>query len=251
MTRQEAREILLLYRPGHSDPDDGSFEQALELTKHDPELAAWFEQHCEVQKTLAAAFRNIPVAEGLKEQIVSERKAHFWREKRRTVLALCSAVIAVSILWITISRNSPRQRPDDSFSNFRERMAGEVQRGYPPMDLVTNSLPEVRKYLASHQGHDNIIVPPPLAQSPTIGCKVLAWHGKTVSMICFNSGKKPSANPDLYLFVADSSDFQSVTNKNQPELNRILGLATASWKSGNKVYFLGGEGDEAFLNKYL
>ena len=42
MNRQEAQEILLLYRPGRADEDNPELAAALDLVKHDPELAKWF-----------------------------------------------------------------------------------------------------------------------------------------------------------------------------------------------------------------
>jgi len=41
MSKQEAREILALYRPGTADEKDPAFDQARQLAKTDPELACW------------------------------------------------------------------------------------------------------------------------------------------------------------------------------------------------------------------
>jgi len=251
MTRQEAREILLLYRPGFSDSDDEDFGQALEVAKQDPELAAWFEQHCSVQKTLATAFQQIEVAEGLKEQILSERKAHFSKRARRTAVAVCAVLAIAGALFVIVPQFLPPSKPDDSFANFRDRMSGEVQRLYPPMDLVTNNLQVVQNFLAE-KGRPGIAVPPPLAETSTMGCRVFTWQGKPVSMICFNSGKAASpTNPDLFLFVVQRSDFQAASAASAPQLSKVKGLNTATWSDGDKVYLLGGFGDEAFLKKYL
>jgi hypothetical protein len=253
MTRQEAREILLLYRPDHPDPDDENFEEALELAKRDPELAAWFEQHCAAQKAFARAFRQIEVAEGLKEQILSERKARFSPKLRRTAVALC-AIAAIVVAVITMLPRSPSPGPasDGSFRGFREQMAGDVQRLYPRMDLMTNDLAELRQYLAQHRGHAEIAVPKPLVQAVPAGCAILSWQGKRVSMLCFNSSQNAGAAvPDLYLLVIKRSDVKTPPENTQPEVKLVNGLATASWTAGENAYVLGGLRDEAFLKKYL
>ena len=75
MNRDEAKTILLLYRPGTADADDPQIAEALALAKQDPELARWLEEHCARQEALRAKFRQITVPAGLKEQIISEQAA--------------------------------------------------------------------------------------------------------------------------------------------------------------------------------
>jgi hypothetical protein len=253
MSRKEAHELLLLYRPGFNDPDDEPMQEALELAKTDAELAAWFEQHCQLQRKLAAVFKEIRVPEGLQQQIISERKSHLSPVRRRLVIAAACACILVAALMIASQLNLFTPRAPDTFASFRDRMTGQVLRSYPTMDLVTNSLPAVEHYLEQHRGHTNVVIPPQLANAPATGCAILAWHGHPVSMICFNSGKSATsaASPDLFLFVMERSDIKAAPDNTAPEVKDIKGVMTASWTSGDKVYLLGGFGNEAFLRKYL
>ena len=73
MTNEQAREILILFRHGQEDADDAEFVEALAVAKEDFELAHWFEEHCALQLAVRAYFRQIPIPEGLKERILSER----------------------------------------------------------------------------------------------------------------------------------------------------------------------------------
>ena len=75
MNRDEAKTILLLYRPGTADAADPQTAEALALAKGDPELASWFETHCARQFVIGEKFRQIAVPAGLKEQIISEQAA--------------------------------------------------------------------------------------------------------------------------------------------------------------------------------
>ena len=253
MTDHEAREILLLYRPGQEDQDDDRLQQALELAAHDPELAAWFEQHRALQKAVRACLQQIQVPEGLKEQILSERKAYFAKTtRRRAAVAVASLVVIAAAFFAIIRQNASGPASDDSFANFRARMAGDVQRLYPAMDLETNRLDVIRDYLAHNQGHAQVMLPAGLEGVSPTGCAILSWHGKRVTMICFNSGKTSSAStPDLFLFVVQKSQIESPPGAGTAEFNQIKGLATASWSAGDDAYVLGGLGDEAFLKKYL
>src|SRR5215469_7832190 len=96
MTDNQAKEILKLYRPGTADAEDASFAEALALCERNPELKNWFTQHCALYSALRAKFKQIPVPEGLREQIVSERKVHTVPAWQKAVL-LVGAVAVVGL----------------------------------------------------------------------------------------------------------------------------------------------------------
>jgi len=70
VNRDEAKTILLLYRPGTADANDPQIAGALELAKQDPELTRWLVEHCARQEAVRAGFRKITAPAGLKEQII-------------------------------------------------------------------------------------------------------------------------------------------------------------------------------------
>jgi hypothetical protein len=249
---KEAKEILGLYRPGTADEDDGDFAEALVLAKQDLELSRWFEEHCAIREAVRAKFQQISPPEGLKEQILSERKAHTSLGVQRKAVLL--AVLATTILFL-IGIASLYLRPreeDNSLPAFRNRVAGDVLRSYPTMDLETDDLVQIRQNLAQHGGHGDYELSKGLARASATGCKSMSWHGKPVSMVCFNSAKNSAAKtPDLFLFVIDRSALSNPPPSNSPEFARISDLTTAAWTSGNKTYILGGLGNEEFLRKFL
>lgn len=252
MNSHQAKEILHLYRPGTRDGDDPEVREALARTQLDSELARWFEQHCALQLALRAKFRQIPVPDGLKQQILSERKAHFSFASRRTAVV---AALAFATLLLLAGAASLLIRPglDNSFANFRLRMAGSVVRSYPKMDLLTTNLTEIRTYLAANRGLADYVLPAPLEATAGTGCKVLSWHGRPVSMVCFNSGALASpGGADLFLFVIDRSKVRKPPAGNAPQFTRLSpSLVVASWAQGDKAYVLAGTGDEAFLRRFL
>jgi len=253
MNRQQAQEILLLFRPGTADAQDPDFADALALAEKDPELGRWLQDQTLVQNVLRAKFRQIPVPAGLKEQILSERKVHTSVPlKRKLVLsavcAVCILLMAVVILPLV------RSHEDKSFANFHSRMVSSVARQglYPKMDLETNDLAEIRKFLAKHQAPGDYVLPSGLQKTTGTGCAILEWQGKTVSMVCFNSGKNPAANAsDLFLFVINHADVPKAPQAGKPSFAQANSLPTASWTYGDKTYILATLGDEASLRKYL
>jgi hypothetical protein len=255
---QDAKQILLLYRPAvdHDDPD---FAEALALTKADADLNTWFQQHCAFQNAAKAAFNDIPVPEGLKEQILSERKAHLTlASRRRTVVAACALVVIAFCGFLTFRKIWPPQPSlDYTFGNFHTNMIGVIVR-YPKMDILTNNVLAIRSYLAN-QGQSNLVSTTDVAKiaaMPNIagtGGKALDWQEKPVAMICLNSGKNADPKkPDLFLFVVNNSDIKGPPAATAPVVKQFSkGIVSGSWTSGGKTYILAGLGDEDFLKPYL
>jgi len=249
MNSQQAKDLLVLYRPGTSDQEDPEFAPALELAANDPELRTWFQQHCALQTAFLESFDKIGVPDGLKEQIVSERQSHLEQRSRKRSLFVATAA-AFALLVLLAIKFFSGSTPDNRFDLFRNRMASDVQRSYPRMDLETSSQKEIRTYLEK-SGHGNYMLPTSLEKVASTGCKLLHWHDKAVTMICFNSGTTVDPKtPDLFLFVIDRADLTRRPS-DSIEIGTTGNLATAGWSKGDKVYLLAGEGDEAFLKKFL
>lgn len=234
-----------------SEEHEPEVADALELARRDPALAGWLKDHCAVQDALRAKFRQFRVPDGLKEQILSERKAHFSMPARRALGALAVAVALFLLCFVVVHLYSQRQ--DNRFAKFSGRMAGLILRRYPQMDKETNDPKVIRDFLAA-KGQGGYVLPERLASTIPTGCKLVTWHGQQISMICFasNSARKP-AEPDLFLFIIDRSALSDapVNPPQSPASGRMSRLATASWTSGNKTYLLAGLGDDAFLREHL
>lgn len=253
MTAQQARQILLAYRPWTNDAQDPEVAEALALCQQDAGLAKWLENHCALQNAIHARLQAVPVPEGLQQQIVSEFKSRgltvWWR--RPAVLATAATVmllIAIGSLWLNLPR-SPEQ--DVSFAAYRNRMVRTAARAYG-MDLETNDVTQIRTFLTQHQSHGDYVLPKGLALTPTVGCGALSWQGKPVAMVCFRTGKplSPGAKSDLFLFVIDQQDLVDPPQPTAPLFAGVSTLVTATWREGGKVYLLAGF-DESELKQRL
>ena len=251
MNSQQAKETLLLYRPGMADPDDPDFAEALELVRREPELAQWFAEHCRLQETLHARFSQLPVPEGLKEQILSERKVRTRPNFKRRALQLGAGALAVLALTATLLFLRQPPHEDNTFANFRNRMASTVLRQYPQMDLETHDLARIRQYLAQ-QGQAAYALPPGLEKATPTGCATLSWHQRQLSMVCFNSGRNGKPNePDLFLFIINRAAVQKAPPPVPEFVQLSRRFATASWSAGDQAYVLGVRGDQKLLRSYL
>ena len=251
MNRDEAKTILLLYRPGTADADDPQIAGALELAKQDPELTRWLVEHCARQEALRAGFRQITAPAGLKEQIISEQAAQekviFWRQ--RAVLAVAAVFVVLVVLtplWFQHRGN------EETFAIYRSRMAGVALRGYT-MDLATNNPAAIRAFLAESNAPSDYVLTASLEKTAVTGCAIEGWQGAKVSMICFRTGKPlpPGQQSDLWLFVIDRSTVKNAPPMGSRQFVQVNKLMTVTWTQGDTLYVLGMEGDEQTLQQYL
>lgn len=244
MTIREAKDILLLYRPGRGDEADPQVIEALELARREPELQQWLQENSAFHDAVAHELKSLPVPRELKADILLGPKivrgpAHWWT---RTVPIAAAATI---ILCATIAFIWTKSERPSEFARFRSRMVGIVLREYR-MDIMTNDMQQVRAYLAAKSAPSDYIVPPKLDSLSLTGAGVLHWQGKPVSMVCFDRG----ANDMVFLFV---SDRKNIGDSPLPaaQLAPVKGLATAGWSTGDKVYLLAASGDQEALRSYL
>jgi uncharacterized membrane protein YbaN (DUF454 family) len=251
VNRDEAKNILLLYRHGTADADDPQIAEALALVERDQELKDWLVKHCARQFVVQEHFRQIAVPAGLKEQIISERvvqeKIISWQPKF-ALAALAALVLLVALVpfWFL------HRGHDDTLVIYQNRMAGVALRGYA-MDLEANNPEQIRAYFAQNHAPADFVLPAALKQAALTGCAVEGWQGVKVSMICFRTGKPlaPGGQSDLWLFVVDRASVWGAPAGDSPQFSRVNRLITATWTQGDKLYLLGTEGDERTIQKYL
>jgi hypothetical protein len=253
MTLQQARQILLNYRPWAPEALEPEMAEALALCRANVELARWFDGHCALQNAIRAQFGKVPLPAGLKEQIISEYKPHleitWWR---RPALQATAAGAMLFIAIVSIWLNFPRQtREDTSFAAYRSRMVHTAARAYG-MDLETNDVGQIRAYLGQHQTPADYVLPSKLDPAAIVGCAVLSWQGRPVTMLCYRTGRPlaPGSKSDLYLFVIEQKDVENPPDTNTPGFAPVGTFATASWSEGGKVYVLAAP-DQSDLNSRL
>jgi len=252
MNRDEAKNILLLYRPDSADAADPQFTEALSLVKQDAELADWFGRHCARQESLRATFRQIQAPAGLKEQIISEQAARekiiVWR-RNTGLMAVAAAVVALLVL-ATLWLRPPIS--DNSLALYRDRMVGAALRAYA-MDLTTDNPAQIRSYLEQNRAPADYVLPASLTKVAVTGCAIQSWQGAKVSMICFRTGKPlaPGEQSDLWLFVIDRTLVKNAPRAGLPQLAKVNQVITAAWTEGDKLYLLGTEGDEQAIRQLL
>lgn len=252
MNSDQAKEILLLCRPHAGDGQDSQVREALELARRDSELARWLELHQARQSALREKFRQIPVPEGLKEQIISEHAASLRRAPRFRQWAVIAAPLVILFLMLAAGLVIHRRPADDTLAIFQQQMAGFALRGYA-MDLLTNDPARIRAYLEQRHSPADYALTGPLKQAAQSGCAVESWQDTRVSMICFRTGRPlpPGSESDLWLFVVDQKTVKNARLDPVPRIAPVNQLITATWVQDGRLYFLVTEGAEPDIKRFL
>jgi len=235
MNSTEAKEILLRYRPGTSDASDPEVRAAVEQAARDPELAGWLQDHHVFQQAVMDRLRRVAPPEGLREQILSEQPRLFTLRhsaRRLAWSALAAAILVAGFVYLAMNRVDEESR----FATFRMRMVKTALRGYA-MDIETNDTVEIRKYLETQQAPSDWQSPRGLEAIPVMGGAVLQWRSQPATLICYGAGPQP----DLWLFVVDSSALPDPPAPETPVVKAVIRLNTVSWNRHGRTYVLAGE----------
>jgi hypothetical protein len=146
MTPAQAKEILLLYRPGTADAEDPQIVAAIGAARQDPELARWFERHCGFQNAMRAKLRQIDVPVHLKAALLAQHKIVQppIRWQRPVWLSAAAAVV----LFLGLAGFWLKSATPDRLANFQARMVSTALREYR-MDLVTNDMRQLRQFIGA------------------------------------------------------------------------------------------------------
>jgi hypothetical protein len=243
VTREEARRILMLYRPDVPETSDLALTEALALAKRDPELMIWLEKHLAWQRSLGRKLRSLPVPEELLPQILAARQTiQIARWKRPSVLLSAAALFLLLGLIAKLVMFNPAP---NHFQNFQSRMVSSVLREYS-MDIVTNQLEAVRQFMAHHEAPATFEIPAPLTNLNLTGGGLLRWRNHPVSMICYDRG----TNQMVFLFVMNRQAPLDPPSR-APRIRTVNKLTTASWTRGEWVYLMAAEPSPEFPKKYL
>jgi len=251
VNRDEAKEILMPYRQDTIDVGDPQVAEALAFAKSDPELGRWLEEHCSRQDILRGKFGQIPVPDGLMQQIISEhaaaKRAGFFK-KNRALVALAGAMVvllAAFFYW----QQQPRE--DATLADYQSQMSLMMSTGYG-MDLATNDDSSIRNFLRQKNAPSDFVLTGPLKQATLTGCAVETWQDKKVSLVCFHTGSTgDAASSDTWLFVVKRKVVRDAPDGDTPQISHVNRLTLATWTVGDKLYLLGRVGNEADVKKYL
>lgn len=241
MNNEEAKLILQAYRPSGQDANDPRFREALEQAQRNPELARWFANEHGLDSRISAKLRaSIQPPAHLKSQLLAQRKmirpVAWWRRPAwQLAAAACLAVVVtLGVLWF-------KPAGQTRFAAYRSEMADFAGHKLDRLDLMSSDVAEVRRWLAQRQSHGDLVLPAGLDGRPSLGCRLLDWKGKKVSLICFELENRQVA----HLLVIDRAALNDAPTES-PVFNQVGDVATVSWSRGGKSYVVASKGGSQF-----
>ncbi len=239
MNNEEAKLILQAYRADGQDASDPRFREALEQVQRDPELAQWFANERALDSRIGAKLRKSTHAPAdLKAQLFAQRKivrpVIWWqRSSVRYAMAACFALIATIAVWFGFLHEGVIEAHGNTFADYRDVMADFTGNKLKRLEFRTRDVTEVKRWLAKKDSIAELTFPKGLEGKPSLGCRVLEWQGKKVSLVCFELANRKI----VHLLVVDSLVFENAPG-GSPEFKQAGGVATASWSRSGRTYVL-------------
>lgn len=238
MNQDEAKYILRAYRADGPDAHDPQFRAALELLKHDAELAEWFANEQALDRRIAKKISSFPVPPDLKSQLLAARKVIplpvWWqRPAWRAIAAAIVLLFGIGAFLILSSAQPNFPKTPTSFAQYRATMADFTGNDLWRLDLRTRDVKEIRQWLGQKNTGTALQLPASLDGQPGVGCRLLSWSGKTVSLVCFELDNHEVA----HLLVIDQDAFQDAAPAT-PVFAQIGKTTTLSWSQQGKAYVL-------------
>jgi len=243
MNTQQAKFILQAYRPGGQDANDPQFAEALEQVKNDPKLAEWFAAQTAFDDAVARALGTVAPPAQLREMILAGRRviepAPWWKRPVWWAMAASIVVLFGLALWFR-GENSAR------FADYRQKMMAAHKNSVGHVEFENGDPAKMQLWLANHGAETNFALPAAL-RGKAGGCRVLDWHGRKVSMVCYMLDQTNHFD----VFVARTGNFWHAAFPKKPELIQNGPMTIAGWSRDGWTYLVIGEGDKAHLREFV
>jgi hypothetical protein len=251
MTREEAKALLQVWRPGGQDTGDPRLAEALKEVERDPELAEWFAGQKAFDAAMSAHVQAIPVPRDLKSLILARSpQGHvpFWRvdlvplfQRPAVRWAMAAVFVALMVVggWVaTLGRTQ--------FADYRREVVEGAWGANPHIDLRASDLKKIQQWAAQHGAKGQITIPSALQQDVKIlGCSISKWRGHEVVRICLLEGARHQ-----HLFVTDQIEFPDAPWEHLPDYENCGRWNTTAWSQGGRTYVLVGMKYSNFTKRF-
>lgn len=235
-------------RPGGRDAEDPLLREALEQLPHRPQLADWFEREQAFDAAVAAQLGRVPVPERLQAEILAA--AHVTtalpRWQRLPWLATAAAVVlaaVLSVIFIGPAEEVSLAQLETDIVGLFDRMQAD---GYG-LEQVSGELTQVSAWLGAQGAPCPYVIQPGTKTARPLGCRLVSWRGRTVTMVCFARGDQQA-----HLFVVERDSVRDLPGKAATcEVQRVEDYPVAVWSCRKYVYLLVGDSPQTRLDDFL
>ncbi len=275
MDRDEAQNILQLYRPGNeSDRNDPLIAEAFDLLETDAELRAWFEEQQSFDSAMSAHLEELQPPADLKAAILAGMRAHqieaasqvdfpseqtthreantrskaWWLNPWVGIAALFVVMLAIFAAPRNGAKSTQLAQNNIALSgmppvlNFLSEQIDDLS--IFKFDKRDEHASELQSYLASTGAPSPRKLCDKMANTPTIGCVTFDYNNTKLSMICFKDGAV------YHLITAQKAGFPDAL-PNEPKVFQLNDKAFKIWVEGDQVNILSIHGTEKDIPEFI
>jgi hypothetical protein len=244
MTKEEAKRILAAYRPGDQDRLESDFAEALQETERDAELAWWFAEEREFDRTVAAHLGSVPVPFALKTRILANMASRTTTRLRWLAPLAAAAAAALLLLALVISVSRRPSQHSGSLTDYEQEMMSFVKL-QPPLEMESLEIGPIKQWIAERKA-PLAEIPPGIAAVETMGCRILNFRGYPVTLICFCHGQTVA-----HLLMVDRDALPGVKPGKPPVLASQGEWTTGTWTDRHYAYMIAVHDAPAAARQYL
>jgi hypothetical protein len=244
MRTEEAKFILVAFRPGGGDSGDPAFADALRMATEDPLLGAWFSQSRAHDAVVTSKLREIQPPAGLRDAILAgARVGKASRPKMAGWGWVAGLAVAAGLAFAVVSFRSTA-RPENattalaSFAIDDMLNAKHGSHGDPAGTLVSELQADGSKMPSSDQID--------FEKLRDTGCRTLNFAGHDLLEVCFARG---GAEYHFYVTRRDGPLGDAVAGG--PSFIAQAGGAAAVWSDARFDYAVASTAGVAALRKLL
>jgi hypothetical protein len=245
MNSHDAKQFLQTCTLEGFRPDDPQLAAALEQTRRDPALLAWFNQQRALDEAIATKLAQTPVPAGLAGRIISGRKVRRQAQRRRVLLPLALAASLALLFGLLVFVQDPARAPQTEFAILQRDMTRFLVT-FPDLELTTDRWPSILQWLGEKPGLQQAQIPVHLQRFPALGCRVVRWRGKELMLVCF-----AAQGEVVHLFVLPSAIVAGVPATSQLALSDLDGWSAGCWNQEGVTYLALTRGNRDFLQRLL
>lgn len=246
MTRDEAKLVLAVCRPGGQDAANPELAEALAMLKTDPELAHWFAEQRDFDLAVSRALQSTAVPANLRTAILAGGKVieqlSWWRLVNWGRVATCALVLGVgAIFFVTsLSRTQTLIAASREMIQFAEYRTANLT-------FKTSDLTKVRQFFHRCRAPAQFDLPPALSQLEILGGTLVGLLDQTAGVICF----RHEDGAQVTLFVTRRVPDEQVPIGGEPQDFESGEWAAVIWSDRDVTYVLAGKLPPAMLRQMV
>ncbi len=245
MNSEEAKLFLSARRRHGQDDGDPRMAEALEHTRHDPELRAWYDEQQAFDASICEKLAQLGPPPGLAGQILAEQRVRCARRNRRAVATLAIAASVTLLFSVGLWQFWPAPAPMTQFAAMRVDMT-KFLATFPELDLATDQWPEIVRWLTRKTALEGLELPLAAQRFPGLGCREIEWRGKRLMLVCF-----VAQGEIVHLFVLPKAELGDASITDSTAFAVENGWNTASWTKGEATYCMMTRASLSFLKTLL